>query len=303
VSAFLCWRTVRKHVEVRLRWDAGRAWTVLREARLVGLNQLAGAVRDRAEALLVPRLVGVEAFGVFSAGAMIGDRLANVPDAICTAFYPRISRAARGVFGVPLEPTVGRMLSVGLASSIPLAIVGTYLAGSLSAILLPEARATCRAVIEVSVWCVPLLAVSLGMSFALQAAGQHECVARAGLRATAVSVVLSCALIAAFGITGASWAVVARPVTVIVGLSTPFRRTFPRVLANVPFARILLSMSVLIGVCLSGERERLWIALLFAAAGAAAYGFALLASRVFSVSAVVKLFAPESRTVAAQLEP
>jgi O-antigen/teichoic acid export membrane protein len=301
VSAFLGWRTVRKHVDVRVQWDAERAWSLLREARLVGINQLAGAFRDRAEPLLVPRLVGLEAFGMFSAGAMIADRLANVPDAVCTAFYPRISRAARGAARVPLEQTVARMLSVGVAASLPVALVGMYLAESLSAILLPGAREICRVIIEVTVWSVPLLAVSLGMSFALQAAGHHECVARMGLRATGVSVVVSCASIAAFGIDGASWAVVARPVAVIIGLLAPFRRVFPGVLPKVPFARIFLSTAVLIGVCFVGERDRLWIELLFAGAGLAAYGLALLATRVFPIAAVVGLFAL-TPTVAVQLE-
>jgi len=302
VSALLYWRSVRRHVEVGVQWEASRVRSLLRDARLVGLNQLAGAVRDRAESLLVPRLVGVEAFGIFSAGAMIGDRLANVPDAICSAFYPRLSRAAHGASAAGLDQTVAGMLSVGVASSIPFAIVGTYLAESLSAVLLPHAHDVCRLVIQVSVWSVPLLAVSLGMTFALQAAGHHECVARLGLRVTAISALVSCALIAAFGIEGASWAVVARPLAIVVGLSAPFRRTFPRVLRNVPFVRIFLSTTALIGVCLVGQRDRLWIAILFAATGVAAYGIALLASRVFSLAAVVRLFAPATPTVAVQLE-
>jgi O-antigen/teichoic acid export membrane protein len=302
VSAVLCWRSVRKHVEVRVRWDAARAWSSLREARLVGLNQIAGAVRDRAEQLLVPRLVGLEAFGIFSAGAMIGDRLANVPDAICTAFYPRISRAAQGTFGIPLDQTVARMLSVGLAASIPFAITGTYLAESISAVLLPGAHETCRAIIQTSVWAVPLIAISLGMSFALQAAGQHACVSRLGLCATAISAAISCALIATFGIRGAGWAVVARPAAVLIALLPSFRRIFPGVLAKVPVARILLSTTVLTSICLVGERERLLIALVVALAGVAAYSLALLASRVFSVSTVAGLFAPAAGTVAVHLK-
>src|SRR5262249_57484448 len=123
---------VRKGVGGGWEWDAARAWARLREARLVGLNQLATAVRDRTEPLVVPRLVGLEAFGIFSAGAMIADRLANVPDAICTAFYPRISRAAQAAFGVPPEQTVARMLSVGLEASLPIAIIRIHLPTHLS---------------------------------------------------------------------------------------------------------------------------------------------------------------------------
>ncbi|HJZ75338.1 MAG TPA: oligosaccharide flippase family protein [Vicinamibacterales bacterium] len=302
VSALLCWRAVRKHVEVRLEWDAARAWARLREARLVGLNQLATAVRDRTEPLVVPRLVGLEAFGIFSAGAMIADRLANVPDAICTAFYPRISRAAQAAFGVPPEQTVARMLSVGLAASLPFAIVGMHLAESLSGILLPGAHEACRRVIQVSVWSVPLLAVSSGMTFALQATGRHDVVARSGLRATAVSAALSCASIGAAGIEGASWAVVARPLILIIGLSAPFRRAFPHALAKVPVWRISLAATALVGVCLAGERGRVWIALVYAAAGAVTYALALLASGVFSITTFLRLIAPAPGRPAVHLE-
>ena len=303
VSAFLCWRTVRRHVGVRVQWDTARVWSLLREARLVGFNQLAASARDRAEALLVPRLAGLEAFGMFSAGVMFGDRLANVPDAVCTAFYPRIARAAHASIGLPLEQTVARMLSVGLAASLPFAIVSTYLADSLSAVLLPDARETCRVIIQISVWSVPLLAVSLGMSFALQAAGHHECVARAGLRTTAAGIAVSSVLIAGFGIYGASCAVVARPVAAMLGLCSPFRRRFPRVVGAVPLARIFVATAVLSAVCLVGERDSLWTALPFAAAGVAAYAATLFVSGVFSIAALMRLFTPAGPNVPVHVEP
>jgi O-antigen/teichoic acid export membrane protein len=66
VSAILYWRSVRKHVGVSLRWDVAVARALLRDARLTGATQIASALRDRAEQLLVPRLAGLEAFGLFS---------------------------------------------------------------------------------------------------------------------------------------------------------------------------------------------------------------------------------------------
>jgi O-antigen/teichoic acid export membrane protein len=291
VSACLSWCLVRRFVDVRICWDPARAWALLRDARLVGFNLVAGALRDRAEHLLVPRLVGLEPFGIFSAGAMIGDRLAHVPDAICTAFYPRISCAAHDGFHAPVTRTVAAMLSVALAVSLPLAVVGTFLAESLSAVLLPTAKATCQSVIEITVWAVPVMAVTLALSFALQAAGQHEHVARAGLGATAASAAISAALIAVFGLAGASGAVVARPAVLLLLLLPAFKRTFPVTLAQVPSGRILLSAAVLAGVCVAIERAQLRTALLGASAGLCSYALALLVLGVFSIGSVTRLFA------------
>ena len=291
VSAALYWRHLRRFITVRICWDPWRAWALLREARLVGLNLVAGAVRDRAEHLLVPRLAGLEPFGIFSAGSMIGDRLAHVPDAVCTAFYPRISRAAHQGLDVPVASTIAAMLSVALAASLALAVIGTFLADSLAAVLLPTAQETCRRVIEITVWAVPVTAASLGASFALQAAGHHEHVARVGLGATAASAVTSAALIAALGLDGASWAVVARPAMQLLLLFPAFRRAFPDALTHVPLGRILLSTTVLLGICLAGPPTHLLTAMLLAAAGVCGYALALLVLGVFSIGSLARLFA------------
>jgi O-antigen/teichoic acid export membrane protein len=298
VSAILYWRSVRKHVGVSLRWDVAVARALLRDARLTGANQIASALRDRAEQLLVPRLAGLEAFGLFSAGAMIGDRLGNVPDAVCTAFYPRISRAAPDIGRSGMDLLVSRMLTIGLAASMPAAVFGTYLAHGISGVLLPGDPQTCRRIIQITVWAVPLAALSLGMSFALQAAGRHDEVARLGLRATAISAAGSAALIAGFGITGASCAVLARPATVLVTLLPSFRRTFPGVLRSVPLARILLCATAVASLCFMSEGERIGPAALVASAGVASYGAALVAARVFTLSAIVRLCSPAAHNVA-----
>jgi O-antigen/teichoic acid export membrane protein len=166
--------------------------------------------------------------------------------------------------------------------------VGAYLAESISDILFPGSSNTCRAVIQVTVWSVPLLAMSLGMSFAIQAAGHHQIVARAGLRATVLSAALSLLLIARFGIAGASWSFVARPAILMFALLSSFRRTFPGILAGLPFGRILMSASTLAAICVFTKGQRIWPALAFAVIGFGAYGLALLASRVLSISVLLR---------------
>jgi O-antigen/teichoic acid export membrane protein len=189
------------------------------------------------------------------------------------------------------------MLSIALAASLPLAVGGTFLAECLSSVLLPTAQATSRDVIEITAWAVPVTALSLAFSFALQAAGHHELVARAGLAATAASAAISAVLIATLGLAGASWAVVARPATLLLLLLPTFRRTFPDALGHVPFGRILLSTTVLAGICVAGDRAHLSTALLFAAAGLCGYGVALLVLGVFSIGSVLRLFATPAQHV------
>jgi O-antigen/teichoic acid export membrane protein len=289
-NVLLYWHIASKHIQVRVRWDFHAARALLRESRFAAFSQIAAAARDRAEQLLVPRLAGLEAFGILSAGTMVADRLGNVPDAICTAFYPRISRAGQRSSGACLERTVTSMLTIALAASAPLAIVGMYLARPVSEILLPAASDICRTVVQISVWAVPLLAVSFGISFSLQAAGRQERVAQLGLRATGVSAALSIALVAMFGIPGASWSLVARPAIVAMTLVPLFRRTFPAVLPSVPLGRILLANATLAGICLFTGRQRIMPALIVASIGIGIYGVALLACRVFPISAVTRLF-------------
>jgi O-antigen/teichoic acid export membrane protein len=193
--------------------------------------------------------------------------------------------------GVPAASAIAAMLSVAMAASLALAVIGTFLAGSLAAVLLPTAQETCRRVVEITVWAVPVTAASLAVSFGLQAAGHHEHVARVGLGATAASAVTSAALIAALGIDGASWAVVARPAMQLALLFPAFRRAFPDALAHVPLGRILLSTTVLLGIYLAGEPTHLLTAMLLAAAGLCGYALALLALGVFSIGSLARLFA------------
>jgi O-antigen/teichoic acid export membrane protein len=298
VNLWLYWRLASRHVRIGVRWNATRAGALLRESRLIGFSQIAAAARDRSEQLLVPRLVGLDAFGIFSAGTLVADRLGNVPDAVCTAFYPRISRAAMETDGRLPHPTVMNMLTVAVAASVPLAIVGTYLAQPLSDILLPAASDACRAVIQTSVWAVPLLAMSHGLSFSLQAVGRHELVARLGLRSSVISAVLAAGLISTLGIEGASWSLLARPAITTMALLPAFRRTFPAVLPGLPLGRILLSASTLAALCVLTDRQRIWSALAMAVCGIGGYGLSLIASRVVPVSAVARLLTRDAPTSA-----
>jgi O-antigen/teichoic acid export membrane protein len=302
VTSTLYWRSLKGRVDIRLSWDAARVRALVRDARLAGLNQVASTARDRAEQLLVPRMVGLAPFGLFSAGAMIGDRLGNVPDAICTAFYPRMSRLAQEEDRHSLSATVATMLSISLAVSLPLAIAGTYLADGLASVLLPGQQDACRAVIRVTVWAVPIAALSVGMSCALQAAGRHEYVARAALSSTVVSAVATVLSIGIFGVVGASYAVVFRPAALAVALLPAFRLTFPAVPGRVPYARITASAVLLASFLLMGEPTLLWRSVLLVTVGVSAYGLALLLCGVFSIQAVAALLAPAVQDVATHAE-
>jgi O-antigen/teichoic acid export membrane protein len=289
VSVAICWCQVNRYVPVRIRWNSTRAIALLRESRFVGLNSLATTIRARVEQFLVPKLVGLEAFGLFSAGTVVPDRLGNIPDAVGTAFYPRIAHAARGTVAHTADEPVTNMITIGIAVSLPLVFVGMFLAPSLAGILVPDSVDAVQGILQVAVWSLALLPLSIGMSYALQAVGHQNAAASAGLRSTAVGVVLSVILVVSFGVIGAAWSFLLRPTLLSVLLIGPFSRVFPTMFSSLPLGRILLSASVLCGVFFIGNRQPLWPALGFTGLGLVAYGLALLVTRVVDLSTIRRL--------------
>lgn len=291
VGSVFYWRAVRRHTRIGLSFSWSRSIALLTSSRFIGLSQLAATVRDRAEHLLVPKMVGFEAFGIFSAGTIVADRLGYIPDAISTAFYPRITAATAGRVQDASTALVLNMLTIGIASSLPLAIVGTFLAPSLADLLLPDSTEL-AAILRVAIWTVPLMALSLGMSYAIQAAGDHHVVARSALMATALSTPTSIVLISGFGVLGASWSFLLRPGLLALLMLPAFGRTFPGVLGRVPYARLAISTGFLAPVLLFDATHGLVAAAGIATAGLAIYAISLVASKVLILPRHRALIAP-----------
>ena len=96
-----------------------------------------------AEMLLVPKLVGVSQFGLFSAGTMLVGRLMTIPDGLGTAFYPAMAQSyPRGREVASRE--AARCLSLTLLVCATAGRPGLLLAGTIASILFP-ARPTSAA--------------------------------------------------------------------------------------------------------------------------------------------------------------
>ena len=292
VSACLLWSQARWHVHLVSRWNWASAKRQLIEARFLGANSVASAAADNAVGLLVPAIVGLERFGVFSAGTIVADRLRTIPDAVGTAFYPSVSRSAAQSREAG-ERSVVSMLTIGIAACAPMAIAGVYVARPIAAILLPHDVLAGQMVIQVTVLALPLTALAIAMLYSLQAAGHYDTAARLGIGASLVSVVTSAACVVTAGTTGASWAFVAKPAILAVALIPAFHKVFPRALARPPWVRILIASSALAAICHLARNRNIVGAMAYSAAGFGVYGAGLLAMRVFSVS---DLFGLLSRT-------
>jgi O-antigen/teichoic acid export membrane protein len=220
----------------RLHWSRFRH--LLREARLPARNVVLGSLQDRAESLLLPRIVGYGSFGFFSAGIIPATRLDAIPSGMTSFFYPKIVRAYRSGVQAALMP-VGHFLTLLLILSLGAALGATFLAPWVGAILFRENAGPCTMVLRITMWSVPLVALNWGASCALQASGRFDENARAGIRAVYVNLAVTVVLVLGFGLVGAAVSVVSKAVVSLALLAPPFFRAFPGVLRRVPWARLV----------------------------------------------------------------
>ena len=218
--------SLQKHnVPISFRWDLRHQRTLLLECKELGLQAALSAIRERIEQLLVPKLVGISTFGYYSAGTILSDRLAIVPDGLSTAFYPQIASAyARS----PREGRryARRLVAYTLAACIPIAMALSFLAPLIARILFPKHAEDCRMVIHMTSFALPFLGASVPMGSALQAIGKHNEAARASMVAMSVSLGASVILIARFGVTGACISYILRPTSTAAALLPRFAREF-----------------------------------------------------------------------------
>lgn len=284
----------RQGYPLRIRVNRRRCRELLQEARLLGVYHFLVGLSDRAEQLLVPKLVGVADFGFFAAGTLPADRLTVVPDGFATAFYPAMARDAQ--VGRPaVARSSAHLLALMLGVCLPMAVLTTFLAPAIARLLFPHNVDACRDVMRITIWSLPLLAVFKSLSCGLRANGQFDRVARAGIGATLLSVGLAFFLVRRFGLPGACLSWVARPALAAVFLVPPFVRTFPPVLAEVPLGRILTSTAAM--------AVPLWLATVGHAPALPALVTGALVGLVTYVGALILLQVVRASQLAAWLRP
>ena len=217
----------RQCCPVRFRWPRRTSVAVLWNARLMATQIGIGAVAAQAEALMVPKLVGMGAYGLFSAGWLMPSRLGIIPDAVVTTFFPRFAgKYQEGAGAVGRE--IARAGAMILALCVAVAMAVTVVADPIARLLFPATEAAaCRQVLQITVWWLPLQGVALLMGYVLNATSHDKEAVRLSIASNLVSLVASAFLVARFGIVGAAWAVIFRAAITTL-IHVPFvLRVFP----------------------------------------------------------------------------
>jgi O-antigen/teichoic acid export membrane protein len=190
----------RQLFPVRVHLSMRRSVALLWEARVMGAQVVAGTLAYQAENLLVPLLCGMAQYGQFAAGSLLARRLGVLPDALCTAFYPRMVRAyQRQAPGLSLRG----LALLPVLFCVPAALGVFCLAAPISRLLFPDNPTISTFVIQVTIWFVPLLGLTQGLAYALNAA---QCERRDLVRllvTTSIALICTPILIWQFGVLGA----------------------------------------------------------------------------------------------------
>jgi O-antigen/teichoic acid export membrane protein len=216
---------------------------LLRDSRSIAASQLLGILRDRGEQLLVPKAVGIRPFGYYAGSVMPADRLNILPDAIATAFYPRLAGT--------------KSTEIASQSAIRLVTIVTLITGAAAAllyivapviayVLYPSAADTSLEIIRISCLGIPAAGLSTAFTYSLQATGEHRAVGRrtAWLNTVAFGVMAFC--IWRWGLRGAALAWVLKHVVMVTGLAPQFTHQFR--LLHVKMAKTSLVLAAVVAI-------------------------------------------------------
>jgi O-antigen/teichoic acid export membrane protein len=207
------------HHYPRVNIGVRHSMVLLWKSRYFTMQQFLNMVSINLTLLVLPKLVPPAAFGLFAAGTLLITRGVVLPDAIGTVFYPMIANAW------DRERTLAiRRVWHGIALSIAVCVVASaiafFLAGWISGILFPQDSTQCEAIIKITMWALPFLGVEALISYSLNAAGREAAQAKAAWWAAIASVPIAIVMMANWGIAGACWALIVRPV-IKIGVLLP----------------------------------------------------------------------------------
>ena len=226
---------VRKEIPVGIQFDRLGGLGLLKRSRAFAAQSLLNSASSYVEALFLPQLVGAANFGVYIAGTLLPLRLAAIPDGFCTAAYPMLTRRFRDC------RVRGTWLSMGwlafiLISCLTIAVSVFLLAGPIAGILFPTKPESCRMVIQLTVWALPLFGIESVLGYSINAAGADGALARASLPAALCNVTMTILLMKNLGIAGACIAMPLRNTVRIIMLIVCFSRWFHAGAENQPVA-------------------------------------------------------------------
>jgi len=229
-----------KLFRVRIVWSYTRYLVLIQEVRMLGAQQFLTAAQDRIELILIPKLMGLKMFGFFAAGTMPASRLVAFPDGLATSFYPRIANSIQTDRRAAANQ-VAQLMMVSLAVCLPIAVLMQFMAAPIARVLFPRHPFMCREIIQITMWSLPIHAIVFPLTYALQAASQHSETAKVTMWSTVCGFITTVVLTSRFGIVGACWSWIARPVLLFIFMAPAFIRVFPGVMPRLPIRRICVS--------------------------------------------------------------
>ncbi len=252
---------VSRSITIRPDWDRNRHRKLLHQIRSLAANLTLATLQERIEQLVVPRLVGVAEFGLFTGGSMPADRLGIVPDGLATVYYPIIARTHSNEPKNTTKP-VEQLFTISLISAITVSTLITFLARPISILIFRHNANLYQPIIQLTIWALPLQSVALSVVYALQAAGQHAEAARRNAVSSITSIVISLLLIGKLHLVGACVSLLLKPLITASAVLPMFTRTFPGCWSRLPLTRIAISFGAMVLVLLLTDRlvhHGIWI--------------------------------------------
>jgi PST family polysaccharide transporter len=275
----------------RMRFNVREFRQLIHTSRVLIYPQFLNAVRDRLEPLIIPKAIGMEAFGYFAAGTMPSSRLNIVADGIVSAYYSSLARHSQHSLEAA-NAVVAQLIKLVSMACIPIACYLFCLADAIAYILFPRHPEECALIIKVTCWAVPIAAFGQACGCVLQSVGRLADSARGVSRATIVGAALTLVCIYRWGILGACFAMLARAGTVSIFLYYEISKVYKSAILSVPLGRVLLSGSLILLVSRIADVNEILISgrvMAFLVVSAAAYMSALIVSGVLSGSGLRSL--------------
>ncbi len=227
-----------------VHWNVRRFWGHLKNSRSFAAQQLVASLGQNAEALVAPALIGMNRYGLLSAGTLIVSRLMAIPDGLATAMYPIVS-ANKSLGAAEASQDIRPFTTLCLAFCLPLSVLCQFIADPIANILLPDDPSYCRLAIQITAWSLPLVGLDMIMGYSLNAIGMTSLQTRLMIMSGFISFGVSMLLIYNFELIGAAATYLTRPLISATVRSAGYQKVFGGLMTGVPYRRIILGTAFL----------------------------------------------------------
>lgn len=222
VPLALTFWSLRDRVQLRLRWDRETARDLLGQAAPLGLASVVALVYGRVDGVLLARLAGYEAVGLYSAAYKFVNLSLTLPYVVNAAVFPVLARVDED------RPTVQvvfqRAFDYLTLAALPIGIGGIVLGSSLVALVYGPGFEGAAAPLRVLLWAAGLMFAARTCRQLLIAGGQQTAHLGLLVGGAVLNVALNLWWIPRWGIVGAAWATLCAEAAVLAASYWVVRR-------------------------------------------------------------------------------